>query len=212
MANLTDRARRFLDVTKATLKCTHEREELERSLLPSPMQWLFAPLETIVSTRSAHSKSQLASAVSEVYALTGGYLTSGVSNISVEQELKDLNGELPEMFRVRPRPELTAQTVAQIKSMAVLAQEAKLSSNEELQRFLQSIATFERLSAAREKKLGCTQGSSRRSPPLGWMLNRDSRESLDCLAIRAVERSGFGIVSIPNLQGIETKDNPYIPR
>ena len=211
MANLTERARRYLQVTKTSLKCVHQLEELEKSLLPSPMQWLFAPLETIISARSAHSKGQLASAVSEVYALTGRY-DSAVNNLSVEQELKDVHGELDEVLQVRPRPEMTAQTVAQLKSMAASAQEANLASNEELQRFSKAIAAFERLSAARERKLSCTQGSTKSSPPLGWMLNRDSRETLDCLAIRATFRGGFGALSIPNLQVVEPKDNPYISR
>jgi hypothetical protein len=211
MKNLTERARRFLQVTKTSLKCAHEIEELEKSLLPSPMQWLLAPLETIISARSAHSRSQLATAVSEVHALTGRY-DNAVSNLSVEQELKDVHGELEEVLQVRPRPEQTAQTVAQLKAMAASAQEAKLVSDEELRRFSDSVAAFERNSAAHDRKLDCTQGPAKSSPPLGWLLDRDSRESLDCLAVRAAFRSGFGALSIPNLQVVEPKDNPYIPR
>jgi hypothetical protein len=215
-SELTARSRSYLEVAKTELRCLHEVQALERSLIPDPMQWLRVPIQTLMSAREAHSANQLAMVIEEARTLTSGpygigdFRKPAVNHLSVAYELRDLRNELLPLLRLQPTPD---EIALQVRQAAALLESARNSlPADELQQFGERIADYERRSIERDRKLGCELPKAS-SPPLGWMLDKSSAAALDCLAIRATLRSAFGQIRAPQLPAEAfSKDNPYIPR
>jgi len=60
LEKLSQRTRRYLQVSKRQLQCAHELLALEESLLANPFYSLIAPMQSILAVREEHSRQEVA--------------------------------------------------------------------------------------------------------------------------------------------------------
>lgn len=185
---LSGAARTLIEVTGSHPRCAHEVLALEESLRPVAFDWLRAPIETMLSTREAHSRLQILRAQRAARASDLALWTS----ISAGVELREastgdrVGRDLVKSLRsTASEPPFPSGHLEYLQKRGGLTQAQRLSVE-------QASIAYREAWSARAERAACDTDIDKRQPPLGWTLDASSRKLLDCLAVRGAIRTGAG--------------------
>jgi Patatin-like phospholipase len=186
---LSAKARRHVEATgRSQFRCLQEIHQLEQSLIPAPLQWFLAPLETLITVRQTHSDRLLKQFSDQI----GVAFFSSVSNLLTGAYDLKIGKPAIEALQ-RRRDELILSRIAEIEEMVRQGVVTRKVADE----YSVALNEWKKSADRRVEDERCHVPPDSHVPFLGWTLDKGNAKLMKCLIPTDALGQSFNIPGLP---------------